>query len=124
MQGRTENSIKNYFNSTVRKNIRRANKRLIFKGKLNESIQELMKQPDIYEFILCNALESEKMLNKLDEDTKLYEEWQRKVAAETQRFIIVPTIIQKDLINQRFYTIALREFYDYLTMSICMTNQL
>ena len=123
MQGRTENSIKNYFNTTVRKNIRRANKKLIFIEKINGSIQELMKNHEMYYFIFCNALESEKMVNKMIEERKLHEERQKSLAAGNHKFISIPTINQDDLINQRLTANALREFYNYLTMTIYLTNQ-
>ena len=65
LPGRTENSIKNFFYSTVRKNLRRVNKRMILEKKIEGSIIELSKDPVISELIFCNAKKCLKMAEKL-----------------------------------------------------------
>ena len=55
LHGRSENSIKNYFYSTVRKNIRRVNKMLVFRESITGSIGELMKFPILHGLIFCNS---------------------------------------------------------------------
>ena len=60
LPGRSENSIKNYFYSTIRKNIRMVNKFLIRKVQVNTPFKELMGDP-----ILKNLIfRSSEMLRK------------------------------------------------------------
>ena len=59
MPGRSENSIKNYFYSTVRKNIRRINRKLHFDEKIVRPIKELMKDPKFTNLIFCNSRKSQ-----------------------------------------------------------------
>ena len=71
LPGRSENSVKNYFYSTVRKNIRRVNKKLIFREKIAGSIREMMKKPILSDLIFCNPTDSEANCQKMIESLKL-----------------------------------------------------
>ena len=68
MNGRTENSIKNYFYATVRKNIRNLNKKCILQEKIKISVKESIANPELSDLVMCNATESNKMVNKLVKD--------------------------------------------------------
>ena len=59
LQGTSENSIKNHYYSTVRKNPRRVNKKLIFNENLTGPIKELAKNPHLSPLIFCNSATSE-----------------------------------------------------------------
>jgi hypothetical protein len=69
--GRTENSIKNYFYSTVRKNLRRVNKRMVLESKIEGPITDLYKDPVVSELIFCNPKKCLKMAEKLKRDRNL-----------------------------------------------------
>ena len=75
LPGRSENSIKNYYYSTVRKNLRRINKRLIFKENLTGPIKELAKNPLLSSLIFCNVatseLNSEIFLREKEEERRM-----------------------------------------------------
>ena len=72
LPGRSENSIKNYFYSTVRKNIRRINKELIFKEKVSADITEIQKNSVLSGLVFCNAgasaLASARLKQQLEEE--------------------------------------------------------
>ena len=57
LHGRSENSIKNYFYSTVRKNIRRINKSLIIE-KIVRPINELRNDPIVSWLVFCSDKKS------------------------------------------------------------------
>ena len=65
LPGRSENSIKNYFYSTVRKNIRMINKKLVFRQKLEGSVRELIKNAQIEELVCCTSKDCEPRLNAI-----------------------------------------------------------
>lgn len=73
LPGRTENAIKNYFYSTVRKNLRRVNKKLILKEKIQGPVKELMRDPKLSDLIFCNSRKSLKMAEKLNKVLKVEE---------------------------------------------------
>ena len=64
LPGRSENSIKNFFYSTVRKNLRRLNKKLVLKQKVSGSVRELMKNPTLHSLIFCNSRRSKLMVEQ------------------------------------------------------------
>jgi myb proto-oncogene protein len=68
--GRTENSIKNYFYSTVRKNIRRVNKRMVLDRKIEGPIKDLVKDQQVSQLIFCNPKKCLKIAGKLAEAKK------------------------------------------------------
>ena len=65
MPGRTENSIKNYFYSTVRKNIRRVNKLLVWPQKIQGSIKELKNNIELKSILFCNPKRCLRQAKKL-----------------------------------------------------------
>lgn len=65
LPGRSVNSIKNYFHATVRKNIRRANKKLVLKKKISGTVRNLMKKNSLEGLIFCNPRKSKIMLEKV-----------------------------------------------------------
>jgi hypothetical protein len=76
LPGRTENFIKNYYYSTVRKNLRKINKRLIFREKIQGTVSQLLKDPRVNQLIFCN---SKKCIEKIEELNRQAD------AAEAQR---------------------------------------
>ena len=75
LPGRSENSIKNYFYSTVRKNIRRINKRCIME-RITGPVNDLMSDPIVSKLVFCSSEKSEKALefykNYLERNRKAY----------------------------------------------------
>ena len=61
LPGRSENSIKYYFYSTVRKNIRRINKRCIME-RITGPINDLMNDPIVSKLVFCSSKKSVKAL--------------------------------------------------------------
>ena len=72
LPGRSENSIKNFFYSTSRKNIRRINKELFFKKKVTAGITEIQKNSVLSGLVFCNtgasALASARLKQQLEEE--------------------------------------------------------
>ena len=65
LPGRSENAIKNYFYSTVRKNIRMINKKLIFREKLVGPIREILSISRVAELVCCPFKDSEDRVNAI-----------------------------------------------------------
>lgn len=61
LKGRTENSVKNFFYSTIRKNLRRTCK--IFQVNCNKKIEELADDPLLKDLLICTSKENLKKLN-------------------------------------------------------------
>ena len=124
LQGRTENAIKNYFYSTVRKNIRRVNKKLILREKINGSIKELMKRSDLSELIFCNSSQSLKMAVKLSKEIKLNGESEgHQPSADSQELVTIPVNNQEEIIDQSANILAWRQYYQYFQARIYWASQ-
>jgi len=67
LPGRTENAIKNYFYSTVRKNLRRLNKKLVLVEKVKGDMKDLIKNPILAQVIFCNTKKSQRLGHKLNQ---------------------------------------------------------
>ena len=78
MPGRTENSIKNYFYSTVRKNIRRVNKLLVWPQKIQGSIKDLKHNPELKPILFCNPKKCLRLAKKLKRTKKAEKEEENK----------------------------------------------
>ena len=113
MPGRSENSIKNYFYSTVRKNIRRINKRQVFNQTIAGPIKELLNNSQIAEFIFCNSRHSEfaieKAIRRSTEENK--NEWNSELLQVVQE--TNGNISQGSPTHQIENQIFLEEFNNY-----------
>jgi uncharacterized protein YeeX (DUF496 family) len=83
LPGRAENAIKNYFYCTVRKNIRRVNKRMVLLENINDPIAALMKNDKLADLICCSTLKSIKLLQK----TAKEEIFQTEVSSEMKEVV-------------------------------------
>ena len=115
MNGRTENSIKNYFYATVRKNIRNANKTLNLRKEIKASVKESIANPEISELIMCNAFESNKIINKVIEDQNCDKRFKIEDIPEPKGFV---DFIQND------EAVALEEYYQTFITALCWANQI
>ena len=98
LPGRSENSIKNFFYSTVRKNIRRINKELIFKKKVTADITKIQKNFVLSGLVFCNAGASALASARLKQ--QLEEENQRNPGVTLERQEHSQDITQNTLDNQ------------------------
>jgi hypothetical protein len=64
LKGRTENSVKNYFYSTIRKNIRKVKKTLALSTEFGKRIKDLLNDPFWAGLIFCRSKECVKKLTK------------------------------------------------------------
>jgi transcriptional activator Myb len=87
LPGRTENAIKNYFYSTVRKNLRRINKKLILKEKIQGPIKELKKNQKLNELIFCDPKKSQMAAQKINEAANLKTETDSVIKLEPENKI-------------------------------------
>ena len=71
LPGRSENSIKNYYFSTIRKNIRKVNKKLILRDKITGSTKELSKNPELTKLIFCSSENSKLMAERIRRNSSL-----------------------------------------------------
>lgn len=75
--GKSQNDIKNFFNATVRRNIRRFNSRKSEDEKIKGSLDRIMKIPEVREILLLNKSLSKKFFKEkklsVDSIDKIYE---------------------------------------------------
>ena len=123
LQGRTENAIKNYFYSTVRKNIRRVNKKLILREKIKGSVKELMQKQEFSDLIFCNSSQSLKMAVKLSRELRFNGERENSVSTVVKE----EESVTNDIIEPEPYldqnANAWREYYQYYTAAVYWASQ-
>ena len=108
MPGRTENSIKNYFYSAVRKNIRRVNKLLVWPQKIQGSIKELKNNLELKLILFCNpkrCLIQAKKLKRSQQAKKLEENKKKN-----------DLINQGQYLNSEVWTLYQESYMNYLQM--------